>query len=327
MKVLLTGANGFVGSHVLDALLAAGHETAITLRRASETRFIERHLTEVQVHYAPLADAEALRAALAGAEVVIHCAGKTKAVCAREYFAVNAEGTRRLVEACNAHAGALRQLVHISSLAVSGPGTPPEPAREEAPPAPVSAYGRSKAQGEEHVRTACRVPYTVLRPAAVYGPRDTDFFLLFQAVHRGLVPLVDGGRQPVSLIFAPDVADGVLAALGREPGYGHVYHLAHPVPWTQRALLGRMAQAMGVEPRRLPVPGPLLYAACLGRDLYARITGEPSIMNLTKVPEYTAAGWVCATDAAREDLGFEAGTDLDEGIRLALDWYRDRGWL
>jgi nucleoside-diphosphate-sugar epimerase len=327
VKILLTGANGFVGSHVLDAVLAAGHEAAITLRRTSQTRFIERHLAGVQVHYAPLGDPQALDAAVGGAEVVLHCAAKTKAVRAREYFTVNAEGTRRLVEACNAHAGTVRQLVHISSLAVSGPGTPAQPAREEAPPAPVSAYGRSKAEGEEFVRTACRVPYTVLRPAAVYGPRDTDFFLLFKAVRSGVVPLVDGGRQPVSLAFARDVAAGVLAAVGREAGYGRVYHLAHPVPWTQRALLGRIARAMGVEPRRLPVPGPLLFAACLGRDLYARITGEASIMNLTKVPEYTAPGWVCATDAAREDLGFVPTTELDEGIRRTLGWYQDQGWL
>lgn len=327
MKVLLTGANGFVGSHVLDALMAAGHEAAITLRRTSDTRFIDRHLGALQVHYAPLGEPEALRRAVAGAEVVIHCAGKTKAVRARDYFAVNAEGTRHVVEACNAHGETLRRLVHISSLAVSGPGTPLRPAREDAPPAPVSAYGRSKAQAEEHVRTACRVPYTILRPAAVYGPRDTDFFLLFKAVRGGLVPLVDGGRQPVSLAFAPDVAAGVLAAIGCDRARGRTYHLAHPVPWTQRALLGRMAEAMGVRPRHVPVPGPVLWGACLLRDLWARLTGRPSIMNLTKVPEYRAPGWVCATEAAREDLDFVAATDLDAGIRLTLKWYEDEGWL
>jgi nucleoside-diphosphate-sugar epimerase len=326
VRVLLTGANGFIGSHVLDGLLESGAEATILLRTTSDTRFVERRLPAVQVQYGDVQAPGALREACRGAQVVIHCAGKTKALRKRDYFAVNADGTRNLVEACNA-AGSVEQLVLISSLAVSGPGLPADPAREEEPPRPVSVYGRSKALGERHVRDLCRVPYTILRPAAVYGPRDGDLLLAFKMVKRGIMPLIGGGRQPVSLVYVGDVVEGVLRSIGAAAGIGGTYHLAHPVPWTQRALLATIAEAIGVEPRRIVVPAAVLYPLCLVRWIWSRIAARPSIMSLEKIPEYAAPGWACATDRAARDLGFVARVGLEEGVRRTLSWYEGEGWL
>jgi nucleoside-diphosphate-sugar epimerase len=326
VRVLLTGANGFIGSHLLDRLVESASRVAILLRRTSNTRFIEGHLACVDVRYGSLESGDSLREACKDANVVVHCAAKTKAVRTREYYEVNADGTRNLVAACNA-SDSVEQLILVSSLAVSGPGTPESPASEEAEPRPVSHYGRSKALAERHVREDSRVPFTILRPAAVYGPRDSDMYLAFRTIQRGLMPLIHGGRQPLSLICVADVVEGVLKSIGRASALGGTYHLAHPVPLTQRAFLGEVAEAMGAKALRVAVPTAALYPLCLVRDLWSRITSKPSIMNLQKVPEYRAPGWVCSTARAAQDLDFVAPTSLGQGVRLTLKWYRENGWL
>ncbi len=327
MRVLLTGANGFVGSHILDRLLDAGHEVAVTLRPTSDTSQIDGCLPDVEVRYASLDSTESLRAACAGVAVVVHCAGKTKALRTREYYEVNGEGTRRLLEACQTAAGPPARFVLISSLAVTGPGTVEAPAREDAEPNPVSHYGRSKMLGETYVRELCRIPYTVLRPAAVYGPRDRDFLTAFRVAGGRIVPLISGGRQPVSLIHVEDVARAVEGCLAAAGAAGRTYHLAHPQPTTQKALLGTMAEAMDNRPICIPIPSLALYPLLALRQAWDRVLRRPGILNLQKVPEYRASGWVCSTERATSELAFTAQTPLEQGIARTLEWYRDHGWL
>ncbi len=326
MRVLLTGANGFVGSHILDRLLLDGHDVSVMLRRTSDTRFIEGHLPRVDVRYGSLESVRLLQAVVHGAQIVVHCAGKTKAVRKGEYYAVNADGTRNLLEACKMAVPAVRRFVYVSSLAAAGPSLPGSPASEEGEPRPVTPYGESKLLGERYVRQQA-VPYVILRPAAVYGPRDADLFLAFKSVRKGFAPLISGGKQPISLIYAPDVAEGVVRAMQCAACEGGVYNLAHPEPSTQQELLSKIAGAMGTEPFRLYVPAFALYPVCLARSLWSKVTGRPSIVNLAKIPEYTAPGWVASTERAARDFGFVAATPLDEGIRLTLEWYEGNGWL
>lgn len=327
MRIVLTGANGFVGSHVLDGLVAVGHDVSVLLRPTSDTSSIRHHLHRVRVHYGSLEDVDSLRGLVSDAEAVVHCAAATKALSRAGYHAVNADGTSRLLEACSGAGQALRRFVLMSSLAVTGPGTPDRPARESAEPAPVTEYGRSKLEAERRVREGCRVGYTILRPAAVYGPRDRDFYLAFKAVKRGLAPLVSGGRQPISLVYAGDVARAVRAAIECEAASGQTYHVAYPEPCTQAGLLAGIAECMGAKPLRLRLPRFVFCLACAAHELRSRITRRPSIVNLGKIPEYSAPGWVCTTDRARDDMGFSAETGLMQGLGLALEWYRANGWL
>jgi len=327
VRVLLTGANGFVGSHTLEALLDAAHELRILIRRTSDTSFIDTLLPTVEVRYGELRDRASLRAAVKGVEAVVHCAALTAAVRRRDLYTVNAEGTRNLVDACNAAAAGMRQFVLVSSQAVSGPGTPGRPARENAPARPVSHYGRSKMVSEWFVRRRCRIPWTILRPAAVYGPRDSDFFLVFRSVQSGLLPLVNGGRQPLNVVYVQDVARAVVTALGRRQAHGRTYHVAHPRITTQAGLGAAIARAASACAARVFVPHPLLYPVCLVKDVLARLTGRASILNVQRIPEYTAPGWVCSTERAERELAFQAKMDLPEGTRKTYAWYVENGWL
>jgi nucleoside-diphosphate-sugar epimerase len=327
VRVTLTGGNGFVGSHVLDELLRRGHEVTLLLRTTSDTAFIAEALGHAKVVYGSLQAADSLAPAVRDAEAVIHCAGLTKALRRRDYYRINTRGTEDLIGACNSRAAALGRFILVSSQAVSGPGTSREPAREEGPPRPVTPYGRSKMLAEEAVRKGCRAPFTILRPAAVYGPRDRDFLVAFRAVRRGLAPLIKGGRQRLCSIYVADLVEGVMKALERPDAGQGPYHLAHPMPLRQREMLEDISAAVGRAPRYVRVPGLLLYPTFAAQGLLSRITGRPSVMSLHRVPEYVAPGWVCSTARAAEELGFAARIAFPEGARQTFAWYVEQGWL
>jgi len=326
VRVVLTGANGFVGSHVLRALLSRGCRVAILLRRTSNTRLIAEHLHRVSVHYGSLSDLGSLRDALREADAVIHAAGKTKATRPQDYCEVNVDGTRRLVEACNEECRSLGRFILISSLSAAGPGVPERPAAETDPPRPVSAYGRSKLLAEHQVRSRSRWPYIVLRPAAVYGPGDRDFLMAFRTIRFGVAPLINPSQR-VSLIFAADLAEAVIRALECRRAGGATYNLAHREPYSQVELSQMMVSAMGGRARRMGIPVAALYAAGMLMDLRAAFTSRTSILTVAKVPEYLAPGWVCSTERAERELDFVARTPLREGLRITVDWYRQKGWL
>ena len=327
MTVLLTGANGFVGSHILDGLRGAGHQVRLLLRQTSNTRFIGGHLPHVEVSYGALGDAGSLDEAMRGVDCVVHCAGKTKVVRVREYYEVNRDGTRNVVQAVNRNGASVRQLIHISSRAVIGPSAAGRPGLEDDPPSPVSEYGRSKLEAEREVTAGCEAPWTVLRPSAVYGPRDTDFLHAFRAVRMRLMTLFDGGRQQINLVYVEDVARAVLRVMDAQEAQGKVYNVASPDVSTARGLMEEIARQMGVRALPVRLPAAALYPLCLGSELVSRITGRPGILSRAKYRELRAAGWLCSTERIRRDLGFTADTPLSKGVRQTLAWYRDNGWL
>jgi nucleoside-diphosphate-sugar epimerase len=327
VKALLTGANGFIGSHVLDALLALGVSVRALLRTTSDTRLIADALPDVEVVQGDLASRESLACAVKGVELVVHCAAVTKALRRRDYYATNATGVLNLVDACNQSARSVRHITFLSSLAVSGPGTPARPATEGGRPRPVSHYGRSKALGEAWLRSRSCVPFTILRPSAVYGPRDRDFLLVFKAIRCGLMPLVDGGAQWLSLVYVGDLVQAVLAVMDSREARGRTYHVAHPRPWTQYAFMAQVARTMSARPLKIPVPHPLLYPAFALRGVLDRLSGRPSIVNVHKVPEYAAPGWVCSSGAIAGEVGFIPAVPLEVGLRRTHAWYLQNGWL
>lgn len=327
MKVFLTGASGFVGSHVLDLLCAGRHEVSILLQRTSNTRFICRHLGEVTVHCGSLDDAPLLKKAMSGVEAVVHCAGKTKALHSSEFYRVNRSGTRHVVMAANACGESLRRLVYISSQAVSGPGDLNRPAEETGDGRPVSVYGRSKWLGESEVRVRCRVPWTILRPAAVYGPRDTEFLPIFQKVKQRLMPLLSGPKRPLQMVYGPDVAAAVLCSLMHERSVGGIFHVAAEPPCTDEEFMEEIATQLRVRPVRLRIPRAGLYLASVIQEILSRATGRPHMLSRQKLPELLASGWVCSTKKISQDLGFTAPTSLREGVSRTLEWYHREGWL
>lgn len=327
MKILLTGASGFVGSHILDRLCEAGLPTVVLLRPQSPRRFIQHRLDQVEVHTGGLDQPAALDAALEGVSGVIHCAGAVRALRAEDFFTINQIGTRHLVEAINRRGAQVRRLVHLSSLSASGPGTPQTPVRETDPPRPVSVYGRSKLAAEEEVRRRCGTEFVILRPPGVYGPRDGEFLRLFRAVQAHLLPLFGGGRQPLSLVFVRDLAAVAVECLRHPAAAGRTYFVASPQIVTSGELAREIASQLGVRTLPLRLPVRAIWPVCAVAEFWARWRGRASVLSRQKYAELAAPGWVCDPTRLRQELGLSCDTPLRAGVAETLAWYRAEGWL
>lgn len=326
MKVLLTGASGFVGSHILDSLCARGIPTAVLLRPASNQRFIQAHLPQLDVRIGSISDPQSLGAALQDITHVIHCAGCVKALHISEFYTVNHMGARNVVEAVNRQPGRIQRLVHISSLAAGGPAVPDRPAREEDPPHPVSEYGRSKLAGEQEVRN-CESEHVILRPPAVYGPRDDAFLPLFKAIKAHILPRFGGGRLALSFIFVKDLAEIAVACLTHPAAGGKTFYVASPEITKAHALAEEIASQMKTWTLTVPLPTAALWPLCQLQEAISRLTGRPAVLSRQKYAELRAPGWVCDPARLRQELGLVCATRLKDGIADTLAWYRQQGWL
>ena len=314
-----------MGSHILDALRARGLNTAVLLRPTSDKHFLSSHLPQLEIRNGSITDPASLPSALQGITHIVHCAGCTRARQESDFDTINHLGTRNLVEAANAQNN-IERFVHISSLAVAGPATPARPAREDDPPNPISSYGKSKLAAENVVRQQCRHPYTIVRPPAVYGPRDYAFLAMFTAVQRHILPS-PSRTQALSLVFVKDLAQAVAVCLQHPAAVGRTYFAAGPEAITARDLAGEIAHQMGQWTVPLPLPPFLLWPICFGQEVFSRVTGRALLLNLQKYAEIRAPGWVCDSSRLLQETGFGCSTSIKAGVAETLAWYRQQGDL
>jgi nucleoside-diphosphate-sugar epimerase len=269
---------------------------------------------------------ESLLKALERITHVIHCAGCTKASRYAQYYEVNHGGTRNMVEAINRYSSSIQRLIQISSLAVTGPALPPHPAREDSPLRPISDYGKSKLAGECEVRDHCRVPHTILRPPAVYGPRDTSFLPMYRAVKNHLLPR-PSRQQALSLVFARDLAEAVVACLDKPITAMKTYFVASREVVTARRIADEIATQMKAWTVPCPLPAALLWLVCLTQEVFSRALGRATLLNLQKFAELRAPGWVCDPSLLEQEVGVKCTTPLSSGIAETLAWYRRELWV
>jgi dihydroflavonol-4-reductase len=301
-RIAVTGATGFIGRHLVSYLAECGDEV-------------------VQVGR-PLAR-EPLTHAFRGAEVVVHLAGVVATMRDRDYVEVNVDGARAAAHAAR-DSGA--RLVHVSSLAAAGPAGPDRPRAEEDPPAPMTAYGRSKLDGERAIAGVTGLRWTVLRPGIVYGPGDRALLPIFRFASRGVMPLVGRPTAAYTFVHVSDLVRAIAAAVDKGTD-GDMMFVGHPRPVTPRALLESVRAVVGRAAFIVPVPMPVLRIAALVGDAGGALRGRPLPMNSRRYAEMTTEGFVCRVDRLRDRLGVSARIDLDEGLAEAAAWYRREGWL
>jgi len=311
--VLVTGATGFIGSHVVSALVSAGRPVRCTLRATSDPRWLEG--LEIERVEADLRRPEGMRAAVRNAAAVVHLAGVTRAPHPMLFREVNARGTALLAEAA-AGAGA-RRFVYVSSLAARGP---------DQAGGPVSAYGASKREGEDRLRQLeDRLEVVVLRPGGVYGPRDRDLLPLFRAAAHGWL-LAPSGGPPLQPIYVDDVADAVLRALEGEPGFGP-FPLAERATYRWPEVAEAMAAALGHRVRLVRLPAALFVAAGGLVEGTARLVGRAPPLDRRRARDVALHRWTCDVALSERALGWTAAVGLPEGLRRSAEWYRGVGWL
>jgi len=326
VKALVTGATGFVGSHLVERLLGAGMGVVCLVRPTSDLAALEG--MDIERRVADLDDADSLRPAVRGVDYVFHAAGLTRARTRGEYLAVNADGTRRLLEALLAEGVEPRRFVYVSSLAAVGPANSPEPPDESAPPRPIDGYGASKLAGERVVLDhAERLAVTIVRPPAVYGPRDRNFLPLLRSTLRlGRMPMVGKPSKQMALAYVSDLAEGLYLAAESHKAVGRTYFIASG-NYTMGELVEAVCSVLHLPPRRLRVPSPL--ARLIGEigQLKWAITGRPQIVSRRKVRDMLQPRWTCSWNRARQELSYREAVNLKEGMRRTVQWYIDHGRL
>ena len=317
---LITGATGFVGGHLVRRLAAAGWKVRALVRPTSDTRLLD----EVGAERVPgdLHALDALREAADGADTVFHLAALTIARGEDPFRRANAEGTANVVQGVLSAPRRPRRLVYLSSYAACGPARNGRPRAAHETAEPLTAYGRTKLQGEDAVRRAERegVETVILRAPPVYGPGDKALLPYFRLVKRRLAPAPAGPELRTHMVYVEDLAAALHAAADAPPG---TYAVAEPVEHRWGTVVDRMADALGTRPVRVPLPPALVRGA--GR--VAGWFGGLGVFDREKAEEMLAPAWLCDLEGLDALLPQGTATPLAEGIARTARWYQENGWV
>ena len=326
MKALVTGGTGFIGSHLVESLLQRGDEVRCLIRKTSDLNWLGK--LPVETVCGDCQDKSSLREAVKGVDQVFHLAGVTRAMEEKTYFQINAIGTDNLILACLETNTRLQKFIYLSSQAAAGPCRNGGKKRESDQCEPVSPYGRSKRMGEELAVARCHeLPLLILRPCAIYGPRDRDIFAFFRLLSKKMKPCLSGDDQHVSMCYVEDVVQAILLASEAQESSGETFFLSDGEDYRLEEIGDIFAQAMGVTAFCIRVPEWMISRIATLSEYLSKLSGKPPLLSKGKVEEMIQKNWVCDITKARNRLGFKPRVRLKEGARLTFEWYKKENWL
>jgi len=322
----VTGGTGFIGSHLVEALLKKGVQVRCLLRKTSDLKWLKS--LPIEVTWGDCNDKTSLREAVEGVEQVFHLAGVTKAIHEKTYFEVNAFGTENLIQACLEHNPRIQKFIYLSSQAAAGPCRNGNKKKESDQCEPISPYGQSKRMGEElALAHAHELPLLILRPSAVYGPREKDIYTFFKLLSKRIKPCLSGKDQHISLCYVEDIIQAILLAAQAQESSGEIFFLSDGQDYRLEEMGDVFAQAMGVNAFCIRVPEWMIIGMASFSEYFSKLSGKPPLLNKGKVEEMVQRNWVCDITKATTALGFEPHISLAQGAKLTFEWYKKENWL
>ncbi len=329
-KILITGASGFIGSFIVEEALRKGMDVWAAMRKTSSKQF----LTDERIHFIELNldSEEQLKQQLSGHDFtyVVHAAGVTKCLKEEDFFRINTKGTQHLVNALRALKMPLKRFVYISSLSIFGPireNQPYEEIRETDTPKPNTAYGRSKLAAEQWLDSLEGFPYVVLRPTGVYGPRERDYFLMAQSIKQHVDFAAGYKRQDITFVYVQDVVQAVFLALDHGQT-GRKYFLSDGQVYQSRTFSDLLKHELG-DKWLLRIKAPIwgLRVVTFCGEYIGRMRKKVTALNNDKYHIMRQRNWRCNIQPAIDELGFHPEYNLEQGVKLAVKWYKENGWL
>ncbi|MEN0053733.1 MAG: NAD(P)-dependent oxidoreductase [Mucilaginibacter sp.] len=325
-RVLITGASGFVGYHLIEAALQNNLEVYAAIRGKSQTD----HLMGFDIKYVNLdyKNLSVLKEQLTDIkpDYIIHAAGVTSARSQAEYDDINATNTYNLASAAALVGGNLKKFVLIGSLAAIGPLMTLDGIITEATiPHPVTAYGRSKLLAEEQLRTVKDISHTILRPTAVYGPRDTGIFIFFKQLVKGIEPYIGSSQQKLSFIYVKDVANAAIKAL--YGGNNQTFNLSDGSFYSRYELGDITKHVLNLKTLKFHLPVNFVKIIAAISEKVSSLRNKAAVVNIEKIDELMAVNWSCDNEKAKSELGFYPAYNLQKGLTETLTWYKANKWL
>ncbi|MDR1400909.1 MAG: NAD(P)-dependent oxidoreductase [Endomicrobium sp.] len=319
LKVLVTGANGFVGSHVVEALLEAKHYVVCPLRKTADLKWIRGLYLDCK--YGDLSDKDFLKKIVKDVDIIIHCAGVVRAMIKDEYFKINVKITKDLCKTVLKINPGLKKFVFISSQAAMGPSMSADFRKLTDKECPISDYGLSKLVAEREVKKVLfgKVLYTILRPAAIYGPRDNDIFIFFKLVHKHLRP-VTLMKKLLQLAYVKDVASCAIDCLENIKTNNNCYYLADTTAYTWSDIGKIISFSADVKTVPIIIPDFVFRFVGVTMEFLSYFTRKPALLNSQKVNEILREYWTGDTGPSKRDLNVNF-TSLEVGSKITYSWY------
>lgn len=328
MTILVTGGSGFLGSHIIEQLSQAGRPVRALVRKSSDTKFL-RSLPNVELFDGSMSDRAALERAVDGMEAVVHSAGLVKARNLDEFMNVNARGTELLLQACLPFKGSLKRFVLVSSIAAGGPSDSfgnPKPIDSAANP--VTGYGHSKLAAERAaVALKDQLKVTIIRPPAIYGPRDREILAFFKSIKLGVLPLLGSPDSKLSMTYGPDCARACIRAIDADVPSGSIFAVDDGAVHTMAELIHEAESAVGKRAfLRIPLPRRVVEGAGMLVEAYGKATNKAVMLTRDKCNELFEQ-WVCDSSSTQRALDWTPSVSFSQGVKNTVDWYKQAGWL
>lgn len=324
MKIAVTGGTGFIGSHLIENLLAKGHEVSCLVLPHESHRWLKGK--NVQFITGNILQKESLRDFVRGKEIIIHLAGLTRAHYDHEYFTVNAQGTRNILEALAEYNPGIRQFIAMSSQAAVGPSPGHSYISEEVPLNPISPYGKSKAEVERTLKEHDKkIPYTIVRAPAVYGPRDRDFVSVFKIIKLGFKPII--GNNKLSFVYVKNLVHGIERMIGNPAALNNVYFISDDGARTWREFGTLVEKALKRRAIAVIVPEGFVDLVAMVYEVKARFTKEPLLLSKYKILEMKQPFWMISNEKAKKELGYDPPFTTETAIQDCASWYTSQPWV
>lgn len=338
-RVLITGASGFIGYHLVKGALEKGFEVHAAVRRSSATSDLKQLGIEAEANktgkllfvYPDFTSTETLLPLMTNGayDFVIHGAGLTRAKTTEEYNEVNANYTIRLANAALQSGFPLKRFVFMSSLAAVGSQQydAPKPIDENQNFRPLTSYGKSKMLAEQYLADLKELPLTTIRPTAVYGPREKDILILFETLNKGLDLYIGHEPQWLSFVFVEDLVAATLAAFLENSKLHTAYNISDGKKYDRYKLADLFKKFSRKSPLRLHLPLGIIKITASVLEACSVFSKNAPVLNPEKISELTAENWYCSIDQARKNLGYNPRYGLEDGLNVTLNWYKENKWL
>jgi dihydroflavonol-4-reductase len=323
---VVTGANGFVGSHLVDLLLSKNFIVRCIIRKTSNIRWLREK--NVEIFDCGLLDKNGLREAFLNADYIFHVAGVVKSKKPEGYFNGNVEITRNLLDVALEFKNSVKKILIVSSQTATGPTLNGSPVDEETLCHPITTYGRSKLAEEELAKTYMKeLPITICRAPAVFGERDTEILIYFKTFNSGLMTKIGFDKKQLSIIHAIDLVNGFYLAAVSEKSTGQIYFISSEKYYTWDNIANITSRILNKKPLTIKIPHWVVFFIASIAQFFALFSKKPATLNIEKAKDITRKEWTCDTGKAIRDLGYHQNISLEEGIKRTCDWYKEMKWI